>query len=124
MEELNIEIEKNPILKAYELFRSKNGSVNKEIFTNALLKAADPNTEVKDEYMRHIVSTAEFSDMKLSPETIKIYAILRGEQKIGDKGQGNPMTMSDQPLLAEVLYQQGDNETLGKLIEAHPNIFN
>ena len=63
---------------------------------------------------RKAQSYAGVAGIKLSPETLELYAKLRGNDEI-NKG--------DQQLLAEVLYHQGEDEKLKQFKATYPNIF-
>lgn len=106
----------NPSEK-YQLYRTKIESISPEIFSDIRVKSSDPATVVNKMYIDHAESMARISGIHLTADTLKLYALLRDYH---DKH----IDMSDQVLLADVLYQEKKFDELNKFISAHPHIFN
>lgn len=71
-------------------------------------------------WSKHAKFMAETAGITISPETIKIYGILRDEKPGPEK---NHSGMSDQEIFAEALRMSGDMSSFTVFTEKYPHIF-
>ena len=110
---------KDPAIISYESYRSRVGGIKQGLYEKALIRAGNLATKVNPQYARQAETIAKVFDVTLPPQTLKLYAILRSDTNEKE----NHTKLSDQSLLAEVLFQQGTHDVLGKLVKVYSHIF-
>jgi len=93
------------------------GHLKREEYERVTKAAREPDVKVNEMYALHAKAYARHADITLSPESLILYSVLRGDRDISSK-----LLRSDQPILAEVLRIEGKTADAQKLIAAYPVI--
>ncbi|MEK7608448.1 MAG: hypothetical protein AAB495_02625 [Patescibacteria group bacterium] len=110
----------------YEKYKSLGGIINEKDYQSALDRAEKTTTLdrphfAEAEVIAKVSGIALYSSSGSLDPRVALYGVLRGDTNpAGEKYHHSQMV--DQRLFAEVLRMLGDEDSLQKLIAAHPNI--
>jgi len=105
----------------YANYKTLGGILNQEDYQNVLMSIVE-NAPLNPAWSRHAHLMAKTAGITLSPETVTIYGILRGEKP--DPRKEHFSEMSDHKLLAEALRIVGNTDSLITFVAKYPHIFN
>ncbi|MDO8600117.1 MAG: hypothetical protein Q7R73_00665 [bacterium] len=128
MENVQENIEKDA-QHSYQHYKELGGIINEKDYQSALDRAKNIMISDNEFAISQVNVMARTSGITLhnskdaSDQRIILYGILRTDFKSKEEAEYHHADMSNQKLFAEVLRMLGDEDSLKKLIEAHPHIF-
>ncbi|MDP2665551.1 MAG: hypothetical protein Q8P23_02840 [bacterium] len=91
------------------------GHLKREEYERVAKAAEEPDVKVNEVYTINAKTYARHADITLSPKSLIMYSVLRGDHDISSE-----LLFGDQQVLAEVLRMEGRADDAQKLIAAYP----
>src|SRR3989344_3304690 len=108
----------------YDEYKALGGTILSQAeYQSVRERAAQKGNIPSDSTRSQTDLMTEDAGITLSPETVTVYGILRGDRKPTPDTKGHYSEQGDQQLLAEALRITGDKISLTIFVENHRNIF-